>query len=68
MNKGQFNVGDNVVVSATATGLGEDSPGWIDYIETFMGCTIISVRYLNPDMYGRWGITLRNPGLLTKVQ
>lgn len=42
-------VGDLVSVSAEATGLGKPIEAVIDKIETFMGQTLVSVSYTQPD-------------------
>lgn len=62
-----FNVGDKVMVSATATGFGRDIPGVIDEIEEFMGYLYISISFLQPCSWRR-GITINNPGLITKLK
>lgn len=41
--------GDVVLVSACATGVGKSKKATIDKIEKFMGQTLITVSYLNPD-------------------
>lgn len=66
MDKLEFNVGDRVIVSATATGTGENIPGYVDRIEVFAGQTFVSVTYYRPSSVGDRGITLVNLGLITK--
>lgn len=61
-----FGVGDRVMVSSTATGLREDVPGEVTHVEFCLGHPIITVKYLRPT-WARWGITLSNPGLITKI-
>lgn len=41
--------GDLVTVSVEATGLGKPIEAVIDKIETFMGQTLVTVRYTQPD-------------------
>ena len=41
--------GDFVIVSAEATGLGKPMEAVIDKIETFMGQTLVTVTYTQPD-------------------
>lgn len=41
--------GDLVLVSAEATGLGKPMEAIIDKIETFMGQTLVTVSYKQPD-------------------
>lgn len=67
MNNESFNIGDKVIVSATATGTGEDMPGVVESVETVLGWPIVSVVYLQPSAIGTRGITLSNLGLITKV-
>lgn len=67
MDEKDFKVGDRVIVSATATGTGEDMPGWITDIEYFAGCTIISINYDRPTLIGDRGKCLINLGLITKI-
>lgn len=66
MNNTDFNVGDRVIVSATATGLGENIPGTITDIEYFAGETFISITYEYISSDGRLGICTNNLGLITK--
>lgn len=61
-----FNVGDRVIVSATATGLGENITGSITDIEYFAGETFISITYECITDDGRLGICINNLGLITK--
>lgn len=63
----EFYAGDRVIVSATATGTGEDIPGFITHIEECLGHPIISVRF-DRATQGRMGITVANPGVLTKIK
>ena len=67
MNNESFNIGDKVIVSATATGTGEDMPGVVESVETVLGWPIVSVVYLQPSAIGTRGITLSNLDLITKV-
>lgn len=62
----EFHVGDRVIVSATATGTGEDIPGFITHIEECLDHPIISVRF-DRATQDRLGITVANPGVLTKI-
>lgn len=41
--------GDLILVSAEATGLGKPMEAVIDKIETFMGQTLVTVTYTQPD-------------------
>ena len=41
--------GDTILVSAEATGLGKPMEAIIDKIETFMGQTLVTVTYTQPD-------------------
>ena len=41
--------GDLILVSAEATGLGREMEAVIDKIETFMGQTLVTVTYTQPD-------------------
>lgn len=66
MNNSEFKPGDRVIVSATATGTGENLVGYVDGIEKFAGHTFVSVTYSRPSAIGRRGITLTNLGLITK--
>lgn len=66
MQNVDFNVGDRVIVSATATGLGENIPGTITDIEYFAGETFISITYEYISSDGRLGICINNLGLITK--
>lgn len=66
MQNVDFNVGDCVIVSATATGLGENIPGTITDIEYFAGETFISITYEYISSDGRSGICINNLGLITK--
>ncbi len=47
--------GDLVSVSAEATGLGKPMEAVIDKIETFMGQTLITVTYTQPDTNSGFG-------------
>lgn len=47
--------GDLVLASAEATGLGEAREAIIDKIETFMGQTLITVTYTQPDVLSGFG-------------
>lgn len=67
MNNESFNIGDKVIVSATATGTGEDMPGVVESVETVLGWPIVSVVYLQPSAIGTREITISNLGLITKV-
>lgn len=67
MDKTDLKVGDRVLVSATATGTGEDMPGWITVIEYFMGHTYVSVSYDRPTAVGDRGTCLINLELITKI-
>lgn len=66
MNNPDFNIGDRVIVSATATGTGENIVGYVDGVEEFAGRTFVSVTFLRPSAIGNRGITLTNLGLITK--
>ncbi len=67
MKPESFKVNDPVIVSATATGTGENILGWIDNIEQFMGRTIVSITYSHQSAIGDRGITVSNLGLITKA-
>lgn len=47
--------GDLILVSAEATGLGEPMEAVIDKIETFMGQTLVTVTYTQPDALSGFG-------------
>lgn len=47
--------GDLVMVSAEATGLGKPMEAVIDKIETFMGQTLVTVTYTQPDALSGFG-------------
>ena len=47
--------GDLVTVSAEATGLGKPMEAIIDKIETFMGQTLVTVTYTQPDALSDFG-------------
>ena len=47
--------GDLVMVSAEATGLGDSMEAIIDKIETFMGQTLVTVTYTQPDALSGFG-------------
>ena len=63
-----FKLHDRVQVSATATGTGESPSGTIVHIEQCLGWPVISIDYDTPTSDGRTGITLINPGLITKLK
>lgn len=46
---------DLVMVSAEATGLGKPMKAVIDKIETFMGQTLVTVTYTQPDALSGFG-------------
>lgn len=41
-------VGDRVIVSAEATGLGKEVKGIVEKIETFLGSVLVTVNYISP--------------------
>lgn len=45
--------GDLILVSAEATGLGKPMEAIIDKIETFMGQTLVTVTYTQPNAFIR---------------
>lgn len=47
--------GDLILVSAEATGLGKPMEAIIDKIETFMGQTLVTVTYTQPDALSGFG-------------
>ena len=47
--------GDLVMVSVEATGLGDSMEAIIDKIETFMGQTLVTVTYTQPDALSGFG-------------
>ena len=47
--------GDLILVSAEATGLGEPMEAVIDKIETFMGQTLVTATYTQPDALSGFG-------------
>lgn len=47
--------GDLILVSAEATGLGKPMEAVIDKIETFMGQTLVTVTYTQPDDLSGFG-------------
>lgn len=47
--------GDLILVSAEATGLGKPMEAVIDKIETFMGQTLVTVTYTQPDALSGFG-------------
>lgn len=47
--------GDLILVSAEATGLGKPMEAVIDKIETFMGQTLVTVTYMQPDALSGFG-------------
>lgn len=47
--------GDLILVSAEATGLGKTMEAVIDKIETFMGQTLVTVTYTQPDVLSGFG-------------
>lgn len=47
--------GDLILVSAEATGLGREMEAVIDKIETFMGQTLVTVTYTQPDALSGFG-------------
>ncbi|WP_333490169.1 hypothetical protein, partial [Bacteroides thetaiotaomicron] len=47
--------GDLVMVSAEAVGLGKPMEAVIDKIETFMGQTLVTVTYTQPDALSGFG-------------
>lgn len=62
----EFHVGDRVIVSATATGTGEDIPGSVSMVETFLGEPIVTVDYDYPSSDGIRGKSFVNLRLITK--
>lgn len=59
---------DRVVVSATATGTGNDMEGTVEDVQQFLGKTLVSVKYDTPDVCGRKGIVLSNLNLMHKEE
>lgn len=47
--------GDLILVSAEATGLGKPMEAIIDKIETFMGQTLVTVTYTQPNALSGFG-------------
>jgi hypothetical protein len=49
---------DRVVLPAWVDGFGEDRSGRVTEVRTFMGRTLITVKYDRPDPNGRTGIVV----------
>lgn len=65
-NMNDFEVGDRVEVSPSATGYGADIEGYVTKIERFAGADFISVDYCEPAPNGDLGIVISNPELIAK--
>lgn len=62
-----MNIGDRVIVDASVTGDGIHHSGKITDIYDFSRTSFIDVSFDEPDMRGRLGVTVTNPGLIRKV-
>ena len=58
--------GDLILVSAEATGLGREMEAVIDKIETFMGQTLVTVTYTQPDALSGFGGCFVDPHIKIK--
>ena len=54
-NKQRYERRNLILVSAEATGLGKPMEAIIDKIETFMGQTLVTVTYTQPDALSGFG-------------
>jgi hypothetical protein len=53
--KRRIKEGNKVMIPAFVDGFGEDRSGRVTEVETFMGRTLVTVRYDKPDPNGRMG-------------
>jgi len=60
-------IGERVIVDAAATGDGMHHHGKVkDIYEFGRSTTLVDVEFDEPDICGRWGITVTNLGLIRK--
>lgn len=59
-------IGERVIVSAAATGDGEQHRGWIADVYEFLRETFVEVRFDSPAADGRPGCVVSNLGMIRK--